>query len=133
MTQQPRQPAIPARVAVKSNGSGAISAPSQVLCSVEDFGRALAYLTALKRTVELTEPQIAAWHAVLGGFPAAVVNAAVIELSLTENRFPEVGDLYQICRRKIPKPYAPNGDGADMKRPAMSEVRAIAERLGLPV
>jgi hypothetical protein len=117
----------------RSSVSAATSPRSQVSCNVEDFGKALAYLTALKRTVELTEPQIMAWHAVLAGFPSTVINAAVIELCLTENRFPEVGDLYQICRRKMPKPYSPNGEGTDMKRPTVSEVKSIAERLGLPV
>jgi len=87
---------------------------------------------ALKRTADLTPPQIEAWFAVLGGFPAEVVNAAVLEVALTRERFPEVGDLYQICRRSIPRDYVPAGD-TDQSRPTRREIAAVAGRLGLRV
>ena len=73
------------------------------------------------------------WYAVLGQFPAKVFNAAVVELCLTQTRFPEVGDLYTICRRSIPKEYSPMGDGHETERPSRNEVRAVAQRLGLEV
>lgn len=79
----------------------------------------------------MSSVQVKAWYAVLGQFPATVINAAVIELCLTEVRFPEVGDLYAICRRSLPKEYAPMGDTSE--RPTKSEVRRVAERLGLEV
>ena len=85
----------------------------------------------LKRSLELTKPQICAWQAVLGVFSAEIINAAVVELALTDVRFPEVGDLYQICRRRSPKAYSPHGEGTDMKRPSIKEIAMIAERLGL--
>lgn len=90
-------------------------------------------LVALKRTASLTQPQIEAWYAVLGHFPEKWINAAVIEMCLTETRFPEVGDLYTICRRRMPKEYSALGDGRETERPSKSEVKAVAERLGLEV
>jgi hypothetical protein len=90
-------------------------------------------LTALKRTNDMTRPQVEAWFAVLGIFPVEVVNAAVIEICLTETRFPEVGDLYQICRRSIPVPYCPMGEQRTDGRPTKAEVSEVAKRLGLKV
>jgi hypothetical protein len=104
-----------------------------VLCNRAEFARAMATLTALKRTASLDDIQIQAWYAVLGGFPATIINAAVLEISLTDNRFPEVGDLYQICRRCLPRPYAPFASDTDATRPTKSEIAAIAERIGLPI
>jgi hypothetical protein len=74
-----------------------------------------------------------AWYAVLAGFPVSVLNAAVLEIALTKERFPEVGDLYAICRRSLPKGYSPMGDGKENDRPSKGEIRAVAERLGLEV
>jgi hypothetical protein len=54
-------------------------------------------------------------------------------MCLTETRFPEVGDLYTICRRRMPKEYSALGDGRETERPSKSEVKAVAERLGLEV
>lgn len=102
-------------------------------CSRQEFVWALAALVALKRTASLDKPQIDAWYAVLGQFPARVVNAAIVELCLTEIRFPEVGDVYQICRRHLPKGYSPLGDGKETDRPSKSEIEAVAQRLGLNV
>lgn len=90
-------------------------------------------LVALKRTADLTPVQIRAWYAVLGGFKIETINAAVIELVLNEVRFPELGDLYAICRRSLPKSYAPLGHGKENERPSKAEVRAVAERLGMKV
>ena len=90
-------------------------------------------LAALKRTSELSDLQIEAWHAVLSGFKIETINAAIIELVLTEVRFPELGDLYTICRRSLPKSYAPLGHGKENERPSKAEVRAVAERLGMKV
>lgn len=87
----------------------------------------------MKRTADLTKGQIEAWYGVLGGFPAEVVNSAVLEIALTKDRFPEVGDLYQICRRMIPKEYSPMGGDRDSERPTKREIREVAERLGLKV
>ena len=101
-------------------------------CSRPDFARAIAALVALKRTADLTPPEVEAWFAVLGGFPAEIVNAAVLEVALTKDRFPEVGDLYAICRRSLPKPYVPAGD-PDQGRPTRREIAAVAGRLGLRV
>lgn len=90
-------------------------------------------LVALKRTVDLTEVQLKAWYAVLGDFPIEILNAAVVEMCLTETRFPEVGDLYTICRRSLPKKYAALGDGHENDRPSKEEIRQVAEKLGLKV
>ena len=99
----------------------------------------MAYLTALKRTADLTKLQLTAWQGALGHFRAEVINAAVIEMALTETRFPEVGDLYQICRRiavkrgDLTEPYSPHGTGENNGRPSASEIKAVAARLGLEV
>lgn len=135
-------PQLPAR----QNGLNGTSTPSRRLspqsqpshprCSAVEFGKAMAALTALKRTSDMTEPQIRAWYATLGLFPAKTINAAILELCLTETRFPELGDVYQICRRKLPPElqadYVPNGS-ADPNRPSGKEIAAIAQRLGLEV
>ena len=93
----------------------------------------------MKRTVNLTSIELTAWHSVLGIFDADIVNAAVLEMALTETRFPEVGDLYQICRRKSyqtdrwKEPYQRGASDKDDHRPTMAEIRAVAERFGLKV
>lgn len=101
--------------------------------TVQEFAKAMTALVALKRTANLTEEQVTAWYAVLSGFPAPVLNAAVIEMALTKERFPEVGDLYAICRRSLPKDYSPMGTGQENDQPSKREIRAVAERLGLEV
>lgn len=116
-----------------SNDSPNLLTPLQDSCSRVAFIRSLTALVALKRTASLTQPQIEAWYAVLGHFPEKWINAAVIEMCLTETRFPEVGDLYTICRRRLPKEYSPMGDGHETERPSRTEVRAVAKRLGLDV
>lgn len=93
----------------------------------------MAYLTALKRTTDLSEPQVKAWYAVLAGFPQETLNRAIIEVALTKEKFPDVGDLYQICRRSLPKPYSPHGDGSEADKLRPSEIAAVAERLGLKI
>lgn len=104
-----------------------------------DFAKAMAHLAAMKRTAQLTTVQLETWHGVLGGFRAEILNAAVLELVLTETRFPELGDLYQVCRRRAIEcgdsrlPYSPHGDAKDSGVPSRAELEAIAERLGLNV
>jgi len=94
----------------------------------------------MKRTVQLTRTQLTAWHSVLGVFDTDIVNAAMLELALTDSRFPELGDLYQLCREKSFKcgrrerPYSPHGQGEkDASKPTTSEIREIAARFGLKV
>lgn len=78
-----------------------------------------------------------AWYRVLCGFPIEMINHAVLELCLSETRFPEIGDLFQICQRlwqqKHPPAYSPHGTGHDVKRPTRAIVKQIADRFGLPV
>ncbi len=99
----------------------------------------MARLCAMKRTADLTENQLDAWHGALGGFGIEIVNAAVIELALTETRFPELGDLFQICRRlaikrgDIKLPYSPHGEVGKIDRPTEAEIRVVAAQLGMDV
>jgi hypothetical protein len=100
----------------------------------------MAHLSAMKRTASLTDVQLTAWHNTLGIFDTDILNAAVLELALTETRFPEVGDLYQLCREKAFKhrrwerPYSSHGQGEkDAARPGAAEIRAVAARFGLEV
>lgn len=99
----------------------------------------MATLAVLKRTADFTEPEVKGWYAVLSGFPAVLINSAVIEVAITATRFPEVGDVYQLCRREairrgdLKLPYSPHGTDSDTSRPTRGEICDIAERIGLRV
>lgn len=107
-------------------------------CDRGDFAKAMAHLTAMKRTADLTPVQVQTWHGALGGFAPEIINAAVLEIALTDVRFPELGDLYQLCRGKALKaglmeePYVPNGQPKKAEITS-AEIREIAGRLGLKV
>lgn len=96
----------------------------------------MAYLTAMKRTADLTAIQVKAWFATLSGFRPEIINSAVLEMALTDVRFPELGDLYQLCRRKaikagdLDEPYNPSGQ-AKKDEITTTEIREIGARLGL--
>jgi len=98
-----------------------------------EFAKALCCLTGAKRTADLTREQVEVWYAVLRDFPVEIVNRAVLEICLMETRFPELGDLYQICRRSFPLPYCPMGETRTDGRPSKAELIAAGERLGLKV
>ena len=124
----------------KPNSSTSLTAGRGVIrCQKPDFAKAIAHLCAMKRTAALSPLQVDVWHGVLAGFSPEVVNASVIELALTKERFPELGDLYQICRREAIKrrqmdvPYNSNGTDKTIDRPSGDEIRQVAERLGLKV
>ena len=129
----------PNRQVARSNASGLPSRRQKILCGREEFAEAMLTLCALKLSAQLTAIQMKAWYSVLCGFQAHVISTAVVEISLTETRFPEVGDLYQICRKTLPASkreatYCPNGTGPKVERGVTTkEVREIAQRLGLPV
>ena len=99
----------------------------------------MAHLCAMKRTAQLTKTELTAWHAVLGLFRVEILNTAVIATVLSESRFPELGDLYQLCRKEalrrgdIKLPYSPHGGEKDITTPTAAEVGAVADRLGLKV
>ncbi|WP_077026079.1 hypothetical protein [Fuerstiella marisgermanici] len=59
----------------------------------------------------------------------------MIELSASQERFPEVSDLLQRCRRIEPpnRPYSPHGTGQDGDKLTRQEVKAFAERLQLDI
>lgn len=108
-------------------------------CSLDEFKRAMSHLVVLKRTSAFTPLQFQTWHHALGMFDVETINAAVLEMALVETRFPEVGDLYQICRRRAIKAdklqilYSPHSGNADSKIPSQDELRLIAARFGLAV
>lgn len=124
-----------------SNSSSELSRIGQpnvkppIPCKPADFARAMAHLTAMKRTAELTKIQLDTWHGALGGFSAEVINVAVLEIALTDVRFPELGDIYKICRRnaikggQMDEPHQPEG----RKEITPQEIRDIAARLNLKV
>lgn len=93
-------------------------------------------LTLLKRTSEMTAPQLNEWFSVLGQFPIWILNCAVVEMACSETRFPEVGDLYQICRRiafkkgVMERPYHPNAKDGDVNITA-DEIARIGNSLGM--
>lgn len=98
----------------------------------------MAHLSAMKRTADLSPIQLTTWHGSLCGFPAEILNAAVLEIALTDMRFPELGDLYKRCRDRaikaglITEPYNPNGQ-ASKAEITTAEIKQIAERLGLKI
>ena len=107
--------------------------PSQASCSDEDFGKAMWVLTNLKRTSAFTEEQVDAWHCALKRFPAKVLNLSVVELAVSETRFPELADLFRLCQRKMPRAYAPMAGDDDMGKPGKDVVKQIAADMGLDV
>ena len=114
--------------------SVATSKPSQVSCDAPNFAKAMLALTALKRTADFTEPQLTAWHAVLSGYKPTTINRAVLMICASEQRFPELADVLQWCRKIEPReiPYSPNGTG-EPKPLYEPELKSIAYRLGLEV
>lgn len=114
--------------------SVATSKPLPVSCDEPSFAKAMLALTAMKRTADFTEPQLTAWHAVLSGFKPTTINRAVLMICASEQRFPELADLLQWCRKIEPReiPYAPHGDG-NPKPLYEPEIKAIAARIGLEV
>lgn len=94
----------------------------------------MTVLCALKRTANLQTAELRAWHAVLGTFKPETINRAVLLTVASQERFPEVSDLWQECRR-IEKRQAPyNPHGGDVSRSLTEpEIREIAERIGLDV
>jgi hypothetical protein len=113
---------------------GEISKPSMVSCDELSFAKAMLALTALKRTADFTEPQLTAWHAVLSGYKPTTINRAVLMICASEQRFPELADVLQWCRKIEPReiPYSPNGTG-EPKPLYEQELKAIAARIGLEV
>jgi len=95
----------------------------------------MAHLCALKRTVAFTPEQIQTWYGGLAAFPDWIVNRAVIELATSTDRFPEFGDVYNLCRRQaiqkglIEQPYSPHSQ-VDQKITS-SEIETIGAALGL--
>ena len=108
--------------------------PTQVL-SKPEFSKAMAHLTAMKRTADFTPEQVHTWHMGLSAFPAWIVNRAVIELATSTDRFPEFGDVYNLCRRQaiqkglIEQPYSPHSQ-VDQKITS-NEIETIGAALGL--
>lgn len=101
------------------------------------MAKALAHLCALKRTTDFTDLQVDAWYGGLKSFPAWIINRAVITLATSTERFPEFGDVYQLCRREsirnglIVENYSPHG-GGDTEI-SKEEITTIGNALGLVV
>lgn len=91
-------------------------------------------LVALKRTAAFTREQAEAWYAALCGFKPQTINRAVLSVCMSQERFPEVSDVFQLCRKIQPReqPYNPNGDGK-VKPLYDDELCEIATRMGLEV
>lgn len=102
-----------------------------------EFAKAMAHLSALKRTTEFTDLQILAWYSGLSTFPAWIINRAVLRLGTSQERFTEFGDVYQLCRREairaglLAEPYVPAGN--DSQHITQKELLAIGEAMGLAV
>lgn len=123
------QPSVP------SKPTQTLSQASLQKKQAEAFTRAMATLCCLKRTTELTKPQAKHWFAVLQGYRPQTLNRAVIEVGCQLQRFPELSDILQVCRRIEPpeRPYHPHGDPRKGDQVTKLEVERIAARLGLDV
>lgn len=102
------------------------------------MAKALAHLCALKRTAGFDEIQTLAWFGALSAFPDWIINRAVLELATSETRFPEFGDVYQLCRRQAlkagilkPPEYSPNGGEKTERKITNDEIHTIGAALGL--
>lgn len=93
----------------------------------------MLYLTAMKRTVDLTNNQIAAWYGVLRVFPIWVLNKAILVVCLSDTRFPDIGDVYQQCRSIAKKAGLCKEDYSNTKGWSNSELETIASSIGLKV
>lgn len=109
------------------------SAGFLVVTDKHRFAMAMVTLCNLKRTAVFTQAQLEGWYALLNGYRHQTINRAVIELCASQERFPEVSDLLQRCRRIEPpeRPYCPNGNPSD--RLTRQEIEAFANRLQLEV
>jgi hypothetical protein len=92
----------------------------------------------LKRTAAFDETQIAAWYGGLAAFPDWIINRAVLELATSETRFPEFGDVYQLCRRHALKTgimkqpeLSQFSDGKTERKVTNDEIHTIGSALGL--
>jgi len=124
----------------KATGSNPLSACSTGSLTLTEFSQSIKRLAVLKRTTAFSDDesglaQALAWYAALADFPLRVVNRAIVELSLTESRFPELSDLYRICRKAVPKTYSASSppERGDEFRPTDDEITTIGQRLGLEV
>ncbi len=103
----------------------------------QDFAKAIAHLCALKRTTEFTKQQLEVWFGGLRAFPAWIVNRAVLTLATSQDRFPEFGDVYQLCRKEaihaglMTEPYIPTG--TEERKISSAEITTIGTALGLAV
>ena len=79
--------------------------------------------------------ELKAWHAVLGTFRSETINRAVLLVVASEQRFPELSDLLQQCRRieKREAPYSPHASAHDARSLTEPEIKDIAARIGLEV
>lgn len=71
----------------------------------------------------------------LGTFQPATINRAVLLVVASQERFPEVSDLWQQCRRieKRQAPYSPHAPASDARSLTEPEIVEIAARIGLEV
>ena len=86
----------------------------------------------MKRVVSLTDHQCETWLAVLSVFSESVVNAAILEIGLSEDPFPDLGKLVINCerRRRADAGTTPQ-DG--VKRLGSNMVKAVADALQLKI
>jgi hypothetical protein len=82
--------------------------------------------------------QADAWISGLSAFPDWIVNRAILELATSETRFPDFGDVYQLCRRHAitsgvmkPPEYSPNGAEKTERKITNAEIHTIGSALGL--
>ena len=112
--------------------------PVSRLATPLGVAKALAHLCALKRTANFTDLQLDAWYGALSAFPDWIINMAVLELATSETRFPEFGDVYQLCRRHAlkagvikPAEYCPSGGEKTERKITNDEIHTIGSALGL--
>lgn len=84
----------------------------------------MAILVTSKLHTELSREHLEVWYAMVRMFQTKTVQRAVLELSLSDDPFPNAGKLYQLCRR-IEHERAPD-------KPLMvEELNKLADSLNL--
>jgi len=132
-----QQTAVSRQSTSDSTGRSASSKTLQRVTQGE-FAKSIAHLCALKRTASFTKEQVVAWYGGLSAFPVWVINRSILKLATSQERFPEFGDVYQLCRREaiqagiIQEPYSPYG-GAEKANVSEAEITSIGDALSLVV
>ena len=96
------------------------------------IGESLKRLCALKNQAQFTAFAIETWAAALSVFPPEVVNAAVLDMALSQDPFPDCGKIIAKCQIEMSK-KATIPSQADPNKPSTNTIKAVAKALGIKI